>query len=142
MALEQGQTTSFKVGLLTASFNFGTSTSQIYKLALYTSTASLGPTTTAYTSTGEVSGSGYTAGGVVLTISQVPTSSGTTAYINFSNAVWSAALTARGGLLYLANGSTNPSVAVLDFGADKTSTITFTVTFPESTVDSALIRLE
>ena len=143
MPLVQGQTTSFKVGLLTASFNFGTGTTQVFKLALYTASASLDATTTAYTTTDEVTGTGYTAGGVTLTISQVPTSLGTTAYLGFADAAWpGATFTARGGLIYLADGITNPSVAVLDFGADKTATSqTFTVQFPVATADSAIVRI-
>lgn len=143
MPLTQGQTTSFKVGLLKAQFNFDTGTTQVFKLALYTASATLDATTTAYTTTGEVTGTGYSAGGVVLTVSPVPTSSGTTAYIGFADAIWAGAtFTARGGLIYLANGTTNPSIAVLDFGADKTATSqTFTVQFPVSTADSAIVRI-
>ena len=143
MPLVQGQTTSFKVGLFNAQFNFGVGTTQVFKLALYTASASLDASTTAYTTSGEVVGTGYTAGGVTLTVSQVPTSSGTTAYIGFANALWpGATFTARGGLLYLADGVTNPSIAVLDFGADKTATAqTFTVQFPTATADSAIVRI-
>jgi hypothetical protein len=136
-------TNTFLVGLLDGTFDFGTGTSQVFKIALYTNTATLNASTTAYTSTGEVVASGYTAGGQVLAISQVPTvgNSGNTAYLSFTNAVWSGAITARGALIYLANGTTNPSVCVLDFGSDKTSTSTFTVQFPAVTNTSAIIRL-
>ena len=136
-------TNTFLVGLLDGTFDFGTGTSQVFNIALYTNSATLNATTTAYTSTGEVVASGYTAGGQVLAISQVPTvgNSGSTAYLSFTNAVWNGAITARGALIYLANGTTNPTVCVLDFGADKTSTSTFTVQFPAVTNTSAIIRL-
>ena len=113
MAITQAMCTSFKVGILDGTFDFGSGTSQVFKIALYTSSASLDAATTAYTATGEVSNSGtnYTTGGNTLTISQVPTSSGTTAYLDFADTTWSAAtITARGALIYLANGTTNPAV--------------------------------
>ena len=130
---------TFKTGMMNGTFNF---TSGTFYMALYTNAASLDATTTAYTTTGEVVASGYTAGGLALTISQIPTvgNSGNTAYISFSNAVWNSALTARGALIYQSGGS-NPSVCVLDFGSDKTSTATFTVQFPAVTNTSAIIRI-
>jgi len=130
---------TFKTGLMNGTFNF---TSGSFKIALYTNAATLDATTTAYTSTGEVVASGYTAGGLALTITQTPTvgNSGYTAYISFSNAVWNSALTARGALIYQSGGG-NPAVCVLDFGADKTSTATFTVQFPAVTNTSAIIRI-
>jgi hypothetical protein len=136
-------TNTFKIGLLDAVFDFGTGTTQVYKIALYTNTATLNQDTTAYTSTGETSGGNYVAGGLTLSVSQVPTTgnSGSTAYISFSNAAWTGSITARGALIYLANGTTNPAVCVLDFGSDKTSTNTFTVQFPAVTNTSAIIRL-
>jgi hypothetical protein len=136
-------TNTFVVGLLDGTFDFGTGTSQVFKIALYTNAATLNATTTAYTSTGEVVASGYTAGGQVLIVDQVPTvgNSGNTAYLSFTNVVWNGAITARGALIYLANGTTNPTVCVLDFGADKTSSSTFTVQFPAVTNTSAIIRL-
>ena len=136
-------TTTFLVGLLDGTFDFGTGTSQVFKIALYTNAATLNASTTAYTSTGEVVASGYTAGGQTLVVSQVPTigNSGSTAYLSFTNVVWNGAITARGALIYLANGTTNPAVCVLDFGADKTSSSTFTVQFPAVTNTSAIIRL-
>jgi hypothetical protein len=136
-------TNTFKTGLPSGAFNFNTGTSQVFKIALYTNAATLDATTTAYTSTGEVSGSGYTAGGQILVVSQVPTvgATGTTAYWSFDNAVWSTAVTARGALIYLADGVSNPAICVLDFGADKTSTATFTVQFPAVTNTSAIIRI-
>lgn len=143
MAITQTAVTSFKVGLLNGGFNFGTGTTQIYKIALYTSAANLNAETTSYTSLSEASGSGYVAGGNVLTISQVPTFSGTTAYINFGNVSWPAAtFTTRGALIYLANGTTNPAVAVLNFGADKTvSNDTFQIIFPPDEASSAIVRI-
>ena len=136
-------TNTFKTGLPSGTFNFNTGTSQVFKIALYTNAATLNADTTGYTSTGEVVASGYTAGGQTLVISQVPTTgnTGTTAYWSFNNAVWSTAVTARGALIYLANGTTNPAICVLDFGADKTSSTTFTVQFPAVTNTSAIIRI-
>jgi hypothetical protein len=136
-------TNTFKTGLPSGTFNFNTGTTQVFKIALYTNAATLNADTTGYTSTGEVVASGYTAGGQVLVISQVPTTgnTGTTSYWSFNNAVWSTAVTARGALIYLADGATNPAICVLDFGADKTSTTTFTVQFPAVTNTSAIIRI-
>ena len=131
---------TFKTGLMNGTFNF---TSGTYYMALYTNTATINADTTAYTTTGEVSATGYTAGGQVLTISQVPTigtqSGNATAYISFSNVVWTSALTARGALIYKAGD--NGAICVLDFGNDKTSTTTFTVQFPAITNTSAIIRI-
>ena len=142
--------TSFKVGLLNGNFNFGTGTAQTYYIALYTSLANLGATTTAYTSTNEIVGSGYTAGGKPLTISQVPTSSSnsTTAFLSFAPVVWTgASFVANGALIYLngtAGGVTNPAVCTLDFGSAKVSTSagTFTVTFPTATATTAIIQIQ
>ena len=143
MAISQAMTTSFKVGILNGTFNFGSGTSQVFKIALYTSSATLSAATTAYSTSNEVTGTGYTAGGNTLTISTNPTSSGTTAYLSFSNTTWtSSTITARGALIYLANGTTNPSVAVLDFGSDKTSTSgDFTIQFPTADASSAIVRI-
>jgi hypothetical protein len=141
MAIAQGATNTFKVGLLDGSFDFGTTT---FKIALYTGAASIGPDTTAYTTDGEVVASGYTAGGETLTVTQVPTignqTGNATAYLSFSNVTWTSALTARGALIYK-SGSGNPTVCVLDFGSDKTSTTTFTVQFPAVTNTAAIIRI-
>jgi hypothetical protein len=130
---------AFKTGLMNGTFNF---TSGTFYMALYTNAATLDASTTAYTSSGEVVASGYTAGGLALTIAQAPTvgNSGNTAYISFNNAVWTSALTARGALIYQSGGS-NPAVCVLDFGADKTSATTFTVQFPAVSNTSAIIRI-
>lgn len=143
MAISQAMCTSFKVGLLDGDFDFGTGTAQTFKIALYTSSATLGASTTAYSASNEVSGTGYSAGGQLLTISQVPTSSGTTAFLDFADVTWSSAtITARGALIYLANGTTNPAVAVLDFGGDKTSTAgDFTIQFPTADASSAILRI-
>jgi len=136
-------TNTFKTGLPSGVFNFNTGTTQVFKIALYTNAATLDATTTGYTSDGEVSASGYTAGGEVLIISQIPTvgATGTTSYWSFTDAVWAAGFTARGALIYLADGVTNPAICVLDFGADKTSDSTFTVQFPAATNTSAIIRI-
>ena len=137
-------TNTFKTGVLDATFNFNTGTSDVFKIALYTNTATLDATTASYTSNGEVSASGYTAGGQTLTITQTPTTgagTGTTAYLSFGNASWTGAITARGALIYKANGTTNPTVCVLDFGADKSSSTTFTVQFPNPSNTSAIIRI-
>jgi len=141
MTIAQGATNTFKVGLLDGTFDLAAGS---FKIALYTGAASIGPDTTAYTTDGEVVASGYTAGGQALTISQVPTignqTGNATAYLSFSNVTWTSALTARGALIYQV-GSGNPSVCVLDFGADKTSTTTFTVQFPAVSNTSAIIRI-
>jgi hypothetical protein len=145
MAITQAMATSFKVGLLDGVFDFGTGTSQVFKIALYTAAASLDSTTTAYTTSNEVSssGTGYTAGGNTLVVSQVPTSTGTTAFLDFADSTWSSAtITARGALIYLANGTTNDAVCVLDFGSDKTSTNgDFTIIFPAADSSNAIIRI-
>jgi len=128
--------TSFKVGLLGASFDFATPTTDVYKIALYDNAASFDASTTAYTTDNEVVSSGYTAGGLVLT----PTVSydGTTSFLSFANVTWTASLTARGALIYKVGGS---SICVLDFGSNKTSTSTFTVEFPAASSTTAIIRL-
>ena len=129
---------TFKTGLMNGSFDF---TSGSFYLALYTNSAALNEDTTAYTATGEASGGNYVTGGNLLTIAQVPTvGNGDTAFISFDNTSWTGAITARGALIYLSGGG-NPAVCVLDFGADKTSTATFTVQFPAVTNTSAIIRI-
>jgi len=131
---------TFKTGLMNGSFNF---TSGSFYLALYTNSATLDATTTAYTATGEASGGNYVAGGNLLTIAQAPTigsqTGAATSYISFSNTSWTGAITARGALIYKAGAG--GAVCVLDFGADKTSTATFTVQFPAVTNTSAIIRI-
>jgi len=116
----------------------------ILKMALYTSVADLYPTTTAYTLTGEVVASGYSAGGIALTGVAITTGPATTTqpavvYVTFNNPVFNAALTARGALIYNSS-KADRSVAILDFGADKTSTTTFTVQLPAATPTTALLR--
>ena len=133
--IQQTQTTSFKKELYEAVHDL--STDDIY-IALYTSNADLNQDTTVYSTDNEVSGTGYTAGGQLLT-NPVISSSGYTAYVTFDNAQWAAALTARCALIYNAS-KANRSIAVLDFGSNKTSTTTFTVAMPANTADSALIR--
>jgi hypothetical protein len=136
-------TNTYKNGLNTATFDLGTGTSQTFKIALYTNTATLDATTTAYDATGEVSATGYTAGGETLTVSQVPTtgSSGTISYYSFDNVSWSGSFTARGALIYKYDGSANPAMVVLDFGNDKTSTGTFQVQFPTADNTNAIVRI-
>jgi hypothetical protein len=143
MAITQAMCTSFKVGILDANFDFGTGTTQVFKIALFTSAATLSAATTAYSTSNEVSGTGYSAGGNILTVSQVPTSTGTTAFLDFADTTWTTAtITARGALIYLANGTTNPAVAVLDFGGDKTSTAgNFTIQFPAADATNAILRI-
>lgn len=138
----QALCTSFKAEVLRGAHNF---TSHTFKIALYTSDASLGVATTAYTTTGEVTGTGYTAGGATLTVTggEVSTS-GTVAFVDFEDASWpSATLTARGALIYNDTVSGDPAVAVLDFGMDKSVTgATFTVQFPVADAESAIVRIE
>jgi len=137
--ITQGQCTVFKKNCLSALENFAVGTPYTYKIALYTASADLDETTLAYTSVGEVVGTGYTATGKTLTISQVPTSSGVTAYVSFSNVTWTpASFTTRGALIY--NSTTGAAVAVLNFGADKTPTTSFTITFPTADATNAIIR--
>ena len=138
MAIVQGQTTSFKQQLYQGVHNF---TSNTFKIALYTGNANLNQSTTVYATTNEVVGTGYTAGGVTLTGVTINTDPNTsTVYINFNNAVWNpAAFTARCALIYNTSAS-NASVAVIDFGSDKSCSNTFTVTMPTNTSTTALIR--
>jgi len=133
---------SFKQELFEGDFDFSSTTTQVFRIALYTNNATLDQTTTAYSvsTTGQVVASGYTAGGAIITPTlSLDTSSGIT-YLNFSNASWTAAITARGALIYKVGGG-NPAICVLDFGSDKTSTTTFQVEFPPNTSTTALIRL-
>ena len=142
MAITQAMCTSFKVELLQGVHNFTNSTGDTFKLALYTSSATLDATTTAYSSSNEVANSGtYSAGGGTLT-NVTPTSTGTTAFTDFSDLSFtSATITARGALIYNSSDS-NKAVAVLDFGSDKTSTDgTFTIQFPTADASNAIIRI-
>jgi hypothetical protein len=138
MTIAQGQCTIFKKNCLSALENFAVGTPYTYKIALYTANADLNQSTLTYTTTGEVVGTGYTAGGQTLTVIP-PQTDDYTAYLSFSNVTWSpASFTVRGALIY--NSTTNAAVAVLDFGADKTPTTSFTITFPTDNASNAIIR--
>lgn len=137
MAIQQGATDAFATGLMNGVYNF---TTDSFKIALYTGSASLGPTTAIYTSANEVVATGYSAGGIALPVSVTPTSANNTTYISFSNVTWNAALTASGALIYKFDG-TNPTVCVLDFGSEKISTATFTIQFPTANSSDAIIRI-
>jgi hypothetical protein len=140
MAITQAMATSFKVQILNGQHNF---TANTFKLALYTSSATLNENTTAYAATNEVASTGnYSAGGNTLTVSVTPTNTGNVAFISFANTSWAnATITANGALIYNANLS-NAAVCVLAFGGDKTSTNgTFAVNFPTADASNAIIRL-
>lgn len=148
MAITQAMATSFKVDLLNGIHAFGTTVTRgstnadTFKIALYTSSATLDATTTAYSATNEVSGTGYTAGGNTLTVSQTPTSTSTTAWLDFADSTWaSSTITANGALIYNSTNS-DKAVAVLAFGGDKTSTNgDFTIVFPTADSSNAIIRI-
>ena len=129
---------TLRSGLANGTINFATDT---FYLALYTNSATLDQTTTAYTTVGEATGGNYVAGGLVVTatIASEVTSNGSTTYVNFSSPAWTGNITARGALIYTPGD--NGAVCVLDFGSDKTSTTSFTVQMPANTATSALIRL-
>jgi hypothetical protein len=136
MSIVQTQTTSFKAELYQGIHDL---TTDVIKIALYTANASLNEGTTVYSATNEVVATGtYVAGGATMTGITVSTS-GYTAYVGFDNVSWTAALTARCALIYNSTQG-NKSVAVLDFGSDKTSTTTFLITMPANTSTTALIR--
>lgn len=136
MALVQGLCSSFKQESWLGIHDLATDT---IKIALYTASATLGPSTTAYTATDEVTGVGYLPGGIALTGGQVLLS-GTTAYATFNNPTFTTvAFTCRGALLYNSS-KNNRAVAVLDFGNDKTANGTFTIQMPAATASSAIIR--
>jgi hypothetical protein len=147
MSILQGATTSFKVELLQAVHNFGPTSPNTFKIALYTANADINASTTVYSTTNEVTGTGYTAGGNTLVISTSPTSGNNsssipTAYISFTNTSWtSASFTTRAALIYNSSQG-NKSVAILDFGADKTvSNDTFQIIFPTPDANSAIVRI-
>ena len=147
MTIAQTATTSFKVELLQAVHNFGPTSPNTFKVALYTAAANIGATTTVYTTSNEVTGTGYTAGGNTLVISTSPTSGNNsggvpTAYASFNNSSWTnATFTCRGALIYNSTQG-NKSVAVLDFGSDKTvSNDTFQIIFPTPDANSAIVRI-
>ena len=125
----------FKTALLNGDVDFAVDT---FKIALYTNAASLNAQTITYSSEGEAAGFGYTPGGQVITATQGSGSG--VSYVSFGNVSWSGVITARGALIYKVGGS-NPAVCVLDFGADRTSSTVFNVSFPPATSDSALIRI-
>jgi len=133
--------TSFKTQLLTGTHDFTNGTGDTFKIALFTSAATLGAATTAYSTSNEASGTGYTAGGNTLT-NVTPTSSGTTAFTDFADTTWSSAsITARGALIYNST-EADAAVVVLDFGSDKTSTAgDFTIQFPTADASNAIIRI-
>jgi hypothetical protein len=138
MTIAQGQCTIFKKNCLSALENFAVGTPYTYKIALYTANANLNQLTLTYTTTGEVVGTGYTAGGQTLTVIP-PQTDDYTAYLSFATVTWNpASFTCRGALIY--NSTTNAAVAVLDFGADKNPTTTFTITFPTDNASNAIIR--
>jgi hypothetical protein len=142
MAITQAMCTSFKQELMEAKHNFLNSGGDTFKIALYTSSATLSAATTAYSATNEVSGTNYIAAGNTLTRVD-PASSGTTAYTDFADTTWSSStITARGAVVYNDTAAGDPSVIVLDFGADKTSTAgDFTIAFPTADASNAVIRI-
>jgi len=142
MAITQAMCTSFKQELMQGTHNFTASTGNSFKIALYTSSATLAATTTAYSATNEVSGTGYTAAGAALT-NVTPTTSSTTAYTDFSDVTWSTStITANGAVIYNDSASGDPAVCVLAFGGDKSSTSgDFTIQFPTADASNAIIRI-
>ena len=142
MAISQAMCTSFKKELLEGVHNFKNSGGSTFNLALYTSSASLGASTTAYTTSNEISGTNYTAKGASLTRVD-PSTSGTTALTDFADLTFSTAtVTARGALIFNDSASGDPAVCVLDFGGDKTSTAgDFTIQFPTADASNAIIRI-
>lgn len=141
MPITQSMCTSFKQELLQGTHNFTTTTGNVFKIALFTSAATLNATTTAYSTTNESSGTAYTAGGNTLT-NVTPVTSGTTAFADFANTTWaSSTITARGCMIYNSSAA-NRSVLILDFGSDKTSTNgDFTIQFPTADATNAIIRI-
>ena len=142
MAITQAMCTSFKKELMTATHNFTASSGNTFKLALYTSSATLSAATTAYSSTNEASGTNYTAAGAALT-SVTAVTSGTTAFGDFADLTFSnATVTANGAVIYNDSASGDPAVVVLAFGGDKTSTAgDFTIQFPTADASNAIIRI-
>ena len=142
MAITQAMCTSFKKELLEAKHNFLNSGGSTFKIALYTSSATLSAATTAYSATNEVSGTNYTAAGNTLTRID-PSSSGTTALTDFADTTWSSStITARGAVIYNDTASGDPSVLVLNFGSDKASSSgDFTIAFPAADASNAIIRI-
>jgi hypothetical protein len=140
MILGQAQTTTFKLNLLKGLENFFTGSPYTYKIALYDAIATINSETTAYTTTNEITGTGYTAGGKTLAPTIGSDTSNNSAYVTFANVTWSPAnFTAAGALIY--NSTTNASVAVLSFGGQKTASTTFTIEFPAATSTTAVLRI-
>jgi len=142
MSIVQGQTTQFKVNLLSGLENFAAGTPYVYKIALYNANANLTNATTTYTSVNEVpNGGGYTTGGQILTISNTPTGDTTNniAWVSFNNVTWTGAITARGALVY--NSTTNASCFILNFGNDISSSNSFTVAFPTAGSTTAVTTI-
>ena len=142
MAITQAMATSFKKELLEAKHNFLASGGNSFKLALYTSSATMSASTTAYVTTNQATGTNYTAGGAALTNIN-PSSSGTTGFTDFADLTFgTATITARGCMIYNDTASGDPTVAVFDFGGDKTSTAgSFTISFPTASAAAAVIRI-
>ena len=134
--------TSFKVELMTATHNFTNSTGNTFNIAMYDNSASFTAATTAYTATNEVSGTGYVAKGNTL-VNVTPTSTSTTAFTDFGDSTWSSStITARGAMIFNDTASGDPSVVILDFGSDKSSSSgDFTIVFPTGDSTSAIIRI-
>jgi hypothetical protein len=132
--------TVFKYNVLSGAEDFNSPSPYVYKIALYTANADLNSGTVAYTTTEEITGTGYTAGGEILTPTIGSDSTDNVAYVSFSNVTWSpASFTCRGALIY--NSTTGAAVAVLNFGSDKTATTSFTIQFPSATSTSAILRI-
>ena len=141
MPIVQGQTTLFKANIVSGLENLTLSSPYTYKIALYNANANLNNTTIAYSSNNESTGSGYTAGGQVLTVSNPPTQDTTNniAFISFNNVTWTGSITARGALVY--NSTTGAACFILNFGSDITSSNSFTVTFPTATSTTAVLTI-
>lgn len=139
--IAQTSCTIFAQNLLKGLENFNAGSPYVYKIALYNANANLGNTTAAYTTVNEITGTGYTAGGQILTpVYLSEDTSNNTAYVSFNNVTWTPAnFTCRGALVY--NSTTNAAIFVLNFGADKTATSSFTVTFPAANSTNAILRI-
>ena len=132
--------TVFKFNILSGAEDFNLPSPYVYKMALYNANANLNNTTTAYTTINEITGSGYTAGGITLTPLIGSDSTNNIAYVSFNNVIWSpASFTCRGALVY--NSTTNAAIFVLNFGSDKTATSSFTVQFPTNNSTNAILRI-
>jgi hypothetical protein len=133
--------TIFKFNMLSGAEDFNSPSPYVYKIALYNANANLNNTTVAYTTTNEITGTGYTAGGIVISPTVASDATNNTSYVSFSNVTWSpASFTCRGALIY--NSTTGAAVCVLNFGSDKTATTSFQIQFPSATSTSAIIRIQ